>query len=260
MASLGLGALGEPAFHDLLEPVLGDAATIGGFGLAAAVAFLIITTFHVVVGELAPKSLAIARTAPGRLGPGAAVAGVLSLHQAACGPLQRDGQPVAEAIRSASGVRGWASAPQRRRVARAAAGELARRPDRPRGAGALRGRAHLRRRACARGNEAPRRDRPCVHDRLPARIAEHAIATGRTRLPLYGPDRGLGSALGVVNAKDLLPLILRGAGEHRRLGAGAAAGAHLGVGARRRGAARDARETPAPRARTRPSTEQSSGC
>jgi putative hemolysin len=111
MASLGLGALGEPAFHDLLEPVLGDAATIGGFGLAAAVAFLIITTFHVVVGELAPKSLAIARTAPGRLGPGAADAGVLSLHQAACGPLQRDGQLVAEASRSASGVRGWASAP-----------------------------------------------------------------------------------------------------------------------------------------------------
>jgi CBS domain containing-hemolysin-like protein len=64
MSSLGLGALGEPAFHDLLEPVLGDAATIGGFGLAAALAFLIITTLHVVVGELSPKSLAIARTAP----------------------------------------------------------------------------------------------------------------------------------------------------------------------------------------------------
>src|SRR5215207_10518424 len=64
MASLGLGAIGEPAFHDLLEPVLGDAATIAGFGLAAAVAFLIITTLHVVVGELSPKSLAIARPPP----------------------------------------------------------------------------------------------------------------------------------------------------------------------------------------------------
>jgi cyclin M-like protein len=60
MASLGLGALGEPAFHDLLEPVLGDAATVAGFGLAGAVAFLIITTLHVVVGELAPKISAIA--------------------------------------------------------------------------------------------------------------------------------------------------------------------------------------------------------
>jgi CBS domain containing-hemolysin-like protein len=63
MASLGLGALGEPAFHDLLEPVLGDAATIAGFGLASLVAFLVITTLHVVLGELAPKSLAITHTA-----------------------------------------------------------------------------------------------------------------------------------------------------------------------------------------------------
>ncbi len=64
VSSLGLGAIGEPAFHDLLEPILGDAATIAGFGLASIVAFLIITTLHVVIGELSPKSLAIARTAP----------------------------------------------------------------------------------------------------------------------------------------------------------------------------------------------------
>src|SRR5919202_5681938 len=60
MCSLGLGALGEPAFHDLLEPLLGDAASVGSVGLASALAFAIITTLHVVVGELAPKSAAIA--------------------------------------------------------------------------------------------------------------------------------------------------------------------------------------------------------
>ena len=38
LASLGLGAVGEPAFHDLLEPLLGDSASIVGFGLASAVA------------------------------------------------------------------------------------------------------------------------------------------------------------------------------------------------------------------------------
>lgn len=62
MASLGLGAVGEPAFHDLLAPVLGDSAVIGSAGLSAAVAFVVITGLHVVVGELSPKSLAIART------------------------------------------------------------------------------------------------------------------------------------------------------------------------------------------------------
>src|SRR3569623_384090 len=64
ICSLGLGALGEPAFHDLLEPILGDAAEIAGIGLASALAFALITTLHVVVGELAPKSAAIARTPP----------------------------------------------------------------------------------------------------------------------------------------------------------------------------------------------------
>jgi magnesium and cobalt exporter, CNNM family len=64
LASLGLGAVGEPAFHDLLEPVFGDGATIIGFGVASAIAFLTITVLHVVLGELAPKSAAIARTVP----------------------------------------------------------------------------------------------------------------------------------------------------------------------------------------------------
>jgi len=64
ISSLGLGALGEPAFHDLLEPVLGESAQVAGIGLASAVAFGIITLLHVVVGELAPKSLAISRTQP----------------------------------------------------------------------------------------------------------------------------------------------------------------------------------------------------
>jgi CBS domain containing-hemolysin-like protein len=64
ISSLGLGALGEPAFHHLLEPIFGESATIAGIGVASAIAFSIITLLHVVVGELAPKSLAISRTQP----------------------------------------------------------------------------------------------------------------------------------------------------------------------------------------------------
>jgi len=63
ISSLGLGALGESAVHDLLEPVLGEATTtVVGFSLSTALAFAIITTLHVVLGELSPKSLAIVRT------------------------------------------------------------------------------------------------------------------------------------------------------------------------------------------------------
>lgn len=62
LASIGLGVVGKPVFRELLEPLLGDSASIAGFGVAATLAFLVITMLHVVVGELSPKSLAIART------------------------------------------------------------------------------------------------------------------------------------------------------------------------------------------------------
>lgn len=62
LASLGLGWVGEPAFADLLAPVL-TAAGVGSerliHGIAFFVAFFIISYLHIVVGELAPKSMAI---------------------------------------------------------------------------------------------------------------------------------------------------------------------------------------------------------
>lgn len=61
LASLGLGWVGEPAFADLFEKMFHNteiahaAATL----LAFALAFFLISYLHIVVGELAPKSLAI---------------------------------------------------------------------------------------------------------------------------------------------------------------------------------------------------------
>ncbi|MFL5349619.1 MAG: hemolysin family protein [Hyalangium sp.] len=66
LASLGLGWLGEPAFARLLEPVISrfvpeSARETVGHSVAAAIGFAIITFLHIIVGELAPKSLAIQR-------------------------------------------------------------------------------------------------------------------------------------------------------------------------------------------------------
>jgi CBS domain containing-hemolysin-like protein len=66
LASLGLGWLGEPAFARLLEPVIArmvpeEARLTVAHTVAVAIAFAIITFLHIVVGELAPKSLAIQR-------------------------------------------------------------------------------------------------------------------------------------------------------------------------------------------------------
>jgi putative hemolysin len=63
MASLALGWIGEPAFSHLIEPPLarlfGDAAPTMGHGVAAGISFAIITALHIVIGELAPKGLAL---------------------------------------------------------------------------------------------------------------------------------------------------------------------------------------------------------
>jgi putative hemolysin len=62
MASLGLGWIGEPAVAHLLEPVFSYMGVVSETGLKAAsfaVGFAIISFLHIVLGELAPKSLAI---------------------------------------------------------------------------------------------------------------------------------------------------------------------------------------------------------
>lgn len=61
VTALGLGALGKPAVESLLYPVFDwinlseSASSIASY----AIAFLLVTFLHVVVGEMAPKTLAI---------------------------------------------------------------------------------------------------------------------------------------------------------------------------------------------------------
>jgi len=63
IASLGLGWVGEPAVAALIEPVLEPVLPVSLIHLVAfALGFSIITFLHVVFGELAPKTLAIAQT------------------------------------------------------------------------------------------------------------------------------------------------------------------------------------------------------
>jgi CBS domain containing-hemolysin-like protein len=63
LSSLALGWIGEPALSHLLEPVVSLFPPVMRSGishsLSAALAFTLITFLHVVVGELAPKSIAL---------------------------------------------------------------------------------------------------------------------------------------------------------------------------------------------------------
>ncbi len=64
LASLGLGWVGEPAFARLFEPLFpagGPGRSVAVHSAALTAAFLLITVLHVVVGEQAPKILALER-------------------------------------------------------------------------------------------------------------------------------------------------------------------------------------------------------
>ena len=67
LASLGLGWVGEPAFAWVLEPLV---SRVPGFSpealhsISVTFAFLVITVLHIVIGELAPKSIAIRNPKP----------------------------------------------------------------------------------------------------------------------------------------------------------------------------------------------------
>src|SRR3712207_4556257 len=66
MASLALGFIGEPAIAHLLEPLFAqflppEGAYFTAHGVALVLAFSIATALHIVLGELAPKSIALQR-------------------------------------------------------------------------------------------------------------------------------------------------------------------------------------------------------
>src|SRR3954468_22516823 len=209
MCSLGLGALGEPAFHDALEPLLGDAAQVAGIGVASALSFAIITTLHVVVGELAPKSAAIARTAPIVL----ALTPAMRIFYYATKPLVDGLNGLGNLVLKPFGVPPASEAgsqPHSEDELRSLLRESSREGTIGREEQELSEAALVFGDLRAREVMRPRAEVAYVlTSDSPRRVAERVIETAHTRLPLCEPAGGLDAAVGVVNAKDLLPVGLR---------------------------------------------------
>lgn len=64
LASLGLGWVGEPAIAEMIEPFMQQLgfSEIMIHNISFAIAFSVITALHIILGELAPKSLAIQKS------------------------------------------------------------------------------------------------------------------------------------------------------------------------------------------------------
>lgn len=61
LSSLALGWIGEPAFHHLIQPLFTrfEVSDAAARSISATIAFVIISVLHIVLGELAPKTVAI---------------------------------------------------------------------------------------------------------------------------------------------------------------------------------------------------------
>ncbi|HEX7255879.1 MAG TPA: hemolysin family protein [Gaiellaceae bacterium] len=213
ISSIGLGVVGKPAFEALLEPVaepLGDLTGVAAYGLAFAFAFGIVTLLHVVLGELAPKSLAIARNTKTAL----AVAAPMRLFYLSTKPfvdlfnwmgnmlLKPFGIPRASEVGHAPH-----SEDELRLLLQQSLEEGLIDPDELEYADRIFSFGDLR----VRQVMLPR---PAIKfvttEQSVAEAATVAAETGHTRLPLCEPDVGLDAALGVVNSKDLLAVLLAG--------------------------------------------------
>lgn len=208
LASIGLGVVGKPVFEELLEPVLGKGASVAGFGVAATGAFVIITVLHVVVGELAPKSLAISRTRT----TVAAVAPLMRAFYMATKPavdvlngmgnllLKPFGIPPANEAGHAPHSEGELRA----LLLQSEDEGLIHRDDRELTENVFAfGDARAREIMTPR----PQIDFVSTDDDI-ATVARHAMTSGHTRLPLCEPDRGLDASVGLIHVKDVLEAVL----------------------------------------------------
>ena len=200
--------VGKPAFEALLHPIFGGGASIAGFGVAATLAFLIITLLHVVVGELAPKSLAISRTrrtvllvAPWMRAFYLATKPVVDLFNAMGNLLLKPfGIPPA----SEAGHSPHSEAELRALLRQSQHAGLIGRDD-----------LELTESVFAFGDRrageimTPRAEIDFVTTRAKlGEVARIALASGHTRLPVCEPDAGLDAPAGVIHVKDLLQATL----------------------------------------------------
>ena len=210
VSSIGLGVVGEPVFEGLLHPLLGDVTVFGSIVLAAAFAFALITLLHVVVGELSPKSLAIARTARTSL----LVAPPMRIFYLVTKPIVDLFNGLGNLLLKPFGIppaREAGHAPHSeaeiRSLMRQSHTEGLIEPEDWRLSENVFSFGDMR----AREVMMPRPEIDYVTtDADVASTARRAIETGHTRFPLCEPEGGLDAVVGVVHVKDLLSVALRG--------------------------------------------------
>ncbi len=212
ISSIGLGWIGEPAFAALLEPLFDRMTFIPEatrdairHPVAFAIAFSIITTLHIVFGELAPKSIALQRSEGASLWAAGPIHWFYIVFRPAIALLNGIGNAVVrligiqpasghELVQSADELRLSIAASREAGLVEVTAHDLV-------------DRAFLFTDLDARQAMVPRTEMAAVPVTATLDdILNVAASSGYSRLPVYEQD--LDHIIGVINLKRLLPLIL----------------------------------------------------
>ncbi|MFT4039036.1 MAG: hemolysin family protein [Thermomicrobiales bacterium] len=215
MASLALGWIGEPAVASLIEPIVRSLSFIPEGSREAlthtisfAIGFSLITTLHIVIGELAPKSLALQRPEQTAMWAARPIHWFYIALRPAIVGLNKIGNAVVRliGIDPASGHQLVQSAEELRLAV-----------DASREAGLVEESAHdLVDRALlfpdleARHAMVPRTEITAVpRDADLETVMQAATSSGHSRLPVYDGD--IDHVVGVIDVKQLLPMLLASA-------------------------------------------------
>ncbi|MPQ98038.1 DUF21 domain-containing protein [Modestobacter sp. I12A-02628] len=202
LCSLGLGAVGEPAIAHLIEQPLAALGAPEGLlhPVALVIALAIVTTLHMVLGEMVPKNITIAGPDRAAIALGPPMAAVVRLlkpliwffNTTANAFVRAFGvQPTDEVAASFDGgeIRSMIAQSRRQGLLGTEVSELA--------TGALTFEQHDARSVLIRPDALVTLPRDITPRELEAAVAEH----GYSRYPLCGPDGGWS---GYVHVKDVL--------------------------------------------------------
>lgn len=215
MASLALGWIGEPAVAALIEPLIRNLTFIPEGSREAlthtisfAVGFSLITTLHIVIGELAPKSLALQRpeqTAMFAAGPihwfylafRPAIVGLNTIGNAVVRAIGIDPASGHQLVQSAEELRLAVDASREAGLVEESAHDLV-------------DRALLFPDLEARHAMVPRTEITAVPRNADLELVmSAATASGHSRLPVYDGD--IDHVVGVIDVRRLLPALLASA-------------------------------------------------
>ncbi len=203
LASLALGWIGEPTLEAVIVPYLPSA--VYAHLVAATLAFLLVTYFHVLLGELVPKSLALRRGDQMAIAVAAPMLAFMRLTRPGVVLLNRSAALILKLFRTPPAHERNVHSPDELKLIATAARE----------GGALPPFQERLIHRAVEGNDVTTREIMTPRQRivsLPASMLVQQASARITeemhsRLPVYDPARGPEAIIGVVYAKDVARLM-----------------------------------------------------